>query len=296
MHYELYVDSLFLVNFVMNLYLLLLVDRNTFRTATRRRLLLGAAAGGVLGIVLLLLPGPVLVKGALAAVAGTVGMIFLTFPVRGFKMFLRILEKLLLYSFCMGGAILFLIRCIPGLRDFLTGIFGILGAGGLTFLFLGRFRERKEQADCICHAELICGGEHLQVTALLDSGNSLVEPISGKPVCIVSEHILEGLRPKLSPGVRVVPYHSIGKRKGILEGYLLPELVLELDGISKRFTQVYIAAGPEGISGENDAEAESIKMIINPALFEEQKKGRPHKRQNERIYDTESGVTGKNTI
>ena len=73
MHYELYVDSLFLVNFVMNLYLLLLVDRSTFRTATRRRLLLGAAAGGVLGIVPLLLPGTVLVKGALAAVAGTVG-------------------------------------------------------------------------------------------------------------------------------------------------------------------------------------------------------------------------------
>ena len=296
MHYELYVDSLFLVNFVMNLYLLMLVDHSTFRTATRRRLLLGAAAGGVLGIVPLLLPGPVLIKGALTAATGTVGMIFLAFPVRGFKMFLKILEKLLLYSFCMGGAILFLIRCIPGLRDFLTGIFGILGMGGLTFLFLGRFRERKEQTDCICGAELICGDEHLQVNALLDSGNSLVEPISGKPVCIVSEHILEGLRPKLPPGLRAIPYHSIGKRKGILEGYLLPELILELDGIRKSFTQVYIAAGPEGISGEEDAEAASIKMIINPALFEEQKKGRPHKRQNERIYDTESGITGKNTI
>ena len=296
MHYELYVDSLFLVNFVMNLYLLLLVDRSTFRTATRRRLLLGAAAGGVLGIVPLLLPGPVLVKGALAAVAGTVGMIFLAFPVRGFKMFLKILERMLLYSFCMGGAILFLIRCVPGIRDFLTGIFGILGMGGLTFLFLGRFRERKEQADYICRAELICGDEHQQVTALVDSGNSLVEPISGKPVCIVSEHILEGLRLNLPPGLRAIPYHSIGKRKGIMEGYLLPELVLELDGIRKSFSQVYIAAGPEGINGEEDAEAESVKMIINPALFEEQKKGRPHKRQNERIYDTESGITGKNTI
>lgn len=296
MHYELYVDSLFLVNFVMNLYLLMLVDHSTFRTATRRRLLLGAAAGGVWGIVPLLLPGPVLIKGALTAVAGAAGMIFLAFPVRGFKMFLKILEKLLLYSFCMGGAILFLIRCIPGLRDFLTGIFGILGVGGLTFLFLGRFRERKEQTDCTCRAELICGEEHLQVMALLDSGNSLVEPISGKPVCIVSEHILEGLRPKLPTGLRVIPYHSIGKRKGILEGYLLPELILDLDGIRKSFTQVYIAAGPEGISGEEDAEAASVKMIINPALFEEQKKGRPHKRQNERIYDTESGITGKNTI
>ena len=34
MRYELYVDSLFLINFVMNLYLLILVNRSSLRTAT----------------------------------------------------------------------------------------------------------------------------------------------------------------------------------------------------------------------------------------------------------------------
>ena len=33
MHYELYVDSLFLINFTMNLYLLMLVDRSTLSSA-----------------------------------------------------------------------------------------------------------------------------------------------------------------------------------------------------------------------------------------------------------------------
>lgn len=33
MRYELYADSLLLLNFVMNLYLLILVDRSTLRTA-----------------------------------------------------------------------------------------------------------------------------------------------------------------------------------------------------------------------------------------------------------------------
>ena len=292
MQYELYVDSLFLVNFVMNLYLLLLVDRSTLRTATRGRLLLGAVAGGICGLIPLLLPGPVLLKGGVIAVVGTVGMLLITFPVKGFRMFLRLLEKLLLYSFCMGGALLFLIRSVPQLRRFLTGIFGILGAGGLTFLFLSHFRERKVHEDSICRAELICGDERLQVMALVDSGNSLIEPISGRPVCIVTESILDGLRKVLPPGYRAIPYHSIGKRRGILEGYLLPELVLELDGIRKSFTQVYIAATSQGISEIEEAEAESVKMIVNPMLFLERKKGGPHKRQNERIYDTESGFTG----
>ena len=149
MQYELYVDSLFLVNFVMNLYLLLLVNRSTLRTATRRRLLLGAVAGGICGVMPFLLPGPILLKEGLTAVVGTVGMILITFPVKGFRMFIRLLEKLLLYSFFMGGTLLFLIHRIPQLRSFLTGIFGILGTGGLAFLFLFRFRERNEQNDSI---------------------------------------------------------------------------------------------------------------------------------------------------
>ena len=291
MQYELYVDSLFLVNFVMNLYLLLLVNRSTLRTATRRRLLLGAVAGGICGVMPFLLPGPILLKEGLTAVVGTVGMILITFPVKGFRMFIRLLEKLLLYSFFMGGTLLFLIHRIPQLRSFLTGIFGILGAGGLAFLFLFRFRERNEQNDSICRAELICGDERLQVMALVDSGNSLIEPISGKPVCIVTESIMDGLRKTLPPGYRAIPYHSIGKQRGILEGYLLPELVLELDGISKSFAQVYIAASPQGINESEEEEAESVKMIVNPMLFSERNKGGPHRRQNERIYDTESSFT-----
>ncbi len=38
MHYELYVDSLFFMNFIMNLYLLILVDRSILRTAPLWRL------------------------------------------------------------------------------------------------------------------------------------------------------------------------------------------------------------------------------------------------------------------
>lgn len=296
MHYELYVDSLFLVNFVMNLYLLLLVNRSTFRTATRGRLLLGAAAGGIWGLLPFLLPGPVLVKGVLTAVTGTVGMLLITFPVKGLRMFLRLLERLLLYSFGMGGAMLFLIRSIPQLRHCLTGIFGLLGMGGVTFLFLRHFHEGREQKGSICQAELICGDDRIKVTALVDSGNSLVEPISGKPVCIVSGQVLDALSEGLPPGCRVIPYHSIGRRKGILQGYLLPELELELDGIRKLFSNVYIAASPEGISEQADAEAESVKMIINPMLLWKPKRGGPRGRQNARIYDTESGDTGKNAI
>ena len=293
MHYELYVDSLFLVNFVMNLYLLLLVDRSTLRTATPGRLLAGAAVGGVSGLLPFLLPGPWILKAVAAGAAGTTGMIFVAFPVKNLRMFLKLLERLLLYSFCMGGALLFLIRSVPSLRGFLTGIFGIMGAGGICFLFVVRVRPERKQENSLCRAILIAGETRLEVTALVDSGNSLTEPISGKPVCVVEKEIFEKLRGEEHlAGYRAIPYHSIGKEHGILEGYLLPELRLEFDGIAKSFREVYIAVSPYGINGEETAEAESVKMIINPALFAKTKSGMPRMRQNERIYDTESGNSG----
>ena len=46
MQYEIYIDSLFLLDFAMNLYLLLLVNRNLNHTATWKRLLAGAEWGG----------------------------------------------------------------------------------------------------------------------------------------------------------------------------------------------------------------------------------------------------------
>lgn len=295
MQYELYVDSLFLLNFVMNLYILMLVNRSTLRTATPGRLLAGAAFGGGGYLLLFLLGGPVPVKLLLGA-AGALGMLFITFPVKGLRNFLRLLEKMLFFSFCIGGALLFLIRSLHFAEGILTGIFGILGMGGILFLFLGRFSGETKPEHCICRATLVCRGAAMTVSALIDSGNSLVEPVSGKPVSVVEEKVFRSLCGSGGQGYRVIPYHSIGKKRGILEGYLLPELRLEVDGMCKTFRNIYVAVSPESISAAGDCEADSVKMIINPRLLTETKPGKPEKRQNERIYDTESGDTGKNAV
>lgn len=295
MRYELYVDSLFLINFVMNLYLLMLVNRSTLRTATPGRLIAGAAFGGGSYLLLLISGGAVWLRLILGA-AGAFGMLLIAFRVKGLRNFLKLAEKTLFYSFCIGGGLFFLIRRLHFAERSLTGIFGILGAGGILFLFLARFRRGEQQESCICRATLICGETKVTVAALVDSGNSLAEPVSGKPVSVVEEAVLRSLWESGGPGYRVIPYHSIGKKKGILEGYLLPELRLETEGICKVFRNVYIAASPEGISASEGEEADSIKMIVNPRLLWEKNAGKSQEGQNVRIYDTESGNTGKNAV
>ena len=296
MRYELYVDSLFLINFIMNLYLLKLVDYTAFRIATPLRLLAGAALGAVCFLLPFAGGGPPALKLAAGLLAGTVGMLCITFPVRSLRMFLKLMEKLVLYSFGMGGAMLFLIRCLPLSREALTGAAGILGIGAVAFVFFCRCRTGTGPKESICRATLSRGGKNTSVYALIDSGNSLTEPISGKPVCIVDRKIFRELWGDDGGIFRAVPYHSIGRKRGILPGYLLPKLRLETEGMELVFADVYIAVSDEEISGAENAGAESVNMIINPGLLSKGRTGSRIRRQNERYNDTESDDTGQDAV
>lgn len=294
MHYELYVDSLFFLNFIMNLYLLMLVDKTAYGMAARGRLLAGAAVGAACFLLPFLMAAPAAVKFILGAAAGTAGMLCVTFPVRSLRMFLKLLERLALYSFGLGGGMLFLLRCLPGLRNYLTGVMGILGMGGLLYLLFGRFRCVQDMEHSLCRAVLSREGKQVETTALVDSGNSLTEPVSGKPVSIVEQRLFDSLWEKTPECFRAVPYHSVGKKRGIMPGFLLPGLRLEIEGMTYAFSDVYIAVSEEGISG--DASAESVNMIINPGLFAKSVVGGRKKRQNERHNDSESDDTGQDSV
>lgn len=276
MHYELYVDSLFFLNFIMNLYLLLLVDRSTLKTAALGRILAGAAVGAGCGLFPLLGMGSLFSRLAVGTLAGAAGMLCVAFPVRSMRMFLKLLERLVLYSFGLGGGMLFLVRLVPSARKALVSVPGILGMGILFFPLFLRFRNGFGTKDGLCRAVLSKNGERMEVAALIDSGNSLTEPISGKPVCVVDREVHDRLWEKEETGgFRAIPYHSIGRKRGILRGYLLPELTVKAEGMEVSFADVYIAVSEEEIAGANSADAKSVNMIINPRLFAEGKKGKP---------------------
>lgn len=296
MHYELYVDSLILINFGMNLYLIMLVNLSTFKTAAPWRMLLGALAGSLSYVLMLAGVLPPVLRLPAGILTGGLGMLLIAFPVKSLRTLLRLSEKLLLAAFGLGGMQLFLLRCFPALRQWLTGVWGLLTAGGIAFLFLGRGMTGAGRKDCLCRAILRRDGASMTVAALIDSGNSLVEPVSGKPVSVVEEEVFRALWKNSMQGFRAIPYHSVGKSRGIMNGYLLPELALEVGGARKELRGVYIAVSREGLHASQSAAEESIKMIVNPALLEGGGRGRPRRRQNERTYDSESGNTGEDAV
>lgn len=265
MYYELYIDSLFLINFVMNLYLLEVVNITLMRTATRKRVIAGAAFGALSYLLPFLWSGPIWLKLLLGAVIGTIGMIGITFHTKSIKGFLKVLERLVLFTFLFGGVLLFIIKSFPRVRIYITNVFGLLGLGALIFMGVSYFLSKKKQTQNIYKVLVIGKGAQMSIHALLDTGNGLIEPISGKPVCIIERNIFENLWIDNNPGgFRMIPFHSIGKNNGILPGYIIPEIQIEIDGIVKSCKNLYVAVGEEKLSASG-----SYKMILNPSLLEQ---------------------------
>ena len=58
-------------------------------------------------------------------------------------------------------------------------------------------------------------GESCTIHALLDTGNSLCDPVTGKPVCILGKRQAgEILKEKELQTLRYIPYCSVGTEKG----------------------------------------------------------------------------------
>ena len=262
MYYEVYVDSLFVVNFVMNLYILILVNGSTLRTATRRRLLAGAGVGALCYLMPFVIPVPAWVKYPVALVGGTGLMIYIVFRPGNIRGFMAILKWMFVYSFLMGGLLLFVRDNIPFLYQFTTEIWAVCGIGALCAMLISYTceKERKRAQESSCRATLVSRSNRVTVEALLDSGNGLVEPISGKPVSVIEPEVYRALWGEGEQPFRAIPYHSVGKRHGIMRGYLVTGLELEIGGVTKRLSDVYVAVSEE--SGK-------VAMIINPAILNE---------------------------
>jgi len=64
---------------------------------------------------------------------------------------------------------------------------------------------------------------------MIDSGNTLKDPLSGKPVCIVRKTLMENLLLHMEHPERrytVIPYHSVGVEQGLLDGYRMDKLTV----------------------------------------------------------------------
>lgn len=276
-----YIDVLFLLNLTVDYLLLLASARITGEMISRIRLALGALLGAAYAAVLFL-PGCQWLSHPSCKVCAAVLMVL-----TGFGRSPRLLRLLLVFfgaSAALGGIVLAL---------------QLLGAGGLTlengvlytgfdirlllvtvivcyavlsFAF-GRAARHSGKGGQLQPARLILGEKALGLTVLLDTGNTLTDPVNNRPVMVAEARALgallpEGIDPADPVGTmerlkdaqllrrfRLLPYRAVGVEYGMLLAMRPDRVILggrELKGmlVALSPTPVSDGGGYQALIGE----------------------------------------------
>lgn len=267
MYYKLYIDSVFFVQFVMNLYLLSITGKVLKCTATHGRILSGALLGaGMICLVILFPVWNLRIRLAFGVIPVSMCMIRAAFAIRPPALLIKSSLIMGVCGFLMGGVVLWLSNRFTWVGKRQYGIWTIAFCGYISYRFL-RFLIRKlyqEKADDLKSVRIPAGGKNIHLKALLDTGNHLCEPVNGAPVCIVSENAAGEFQEFFLPErYHAIPYRSIGKKMGILDAYELPELIIEDTYREICCKRVIVAICNTGISQDS-----LYQMILHPQLME----------------------------
>lgn len=270
-----YVDVLFVLNTVVDYLLILSAARLSGEPLRRMRFALGALLGGIYAVSLFL-PGMEFLSHPLCRAASMCIMMLTAYG--GSRRLFRQSLLFLLLTCALGGGVIAI---------------GLLGRGGLS-LGNGVFYSKLDfqtvlLSAAVCYAVLslvfrrlaqhtLAGGElvrltlsldgrSIEITALVDTGNTLKDPVSGCPVIVADGIQLAPLFPKdhrpnlndlcdpasgiirLGTGVwrgkfALLPYRSVGMDRGLL-------LAVRVDQASLNNTEqgsMLVALSPNSVS------------------------------------------------
>lgn len=219
--YEIYLDVYFIENVILDAAMLTLAVFLMGKKLMPWRVLLAAAIGGC-GAVF------VLVFGIRYGILYIFAVLLTDFAMFQAAAKTDIGEKLLgiVYFHALAFAYAKLEAC-AAMLNMGKGI-RIIALAALTgTIMLISFYQNKKKPQRIYMVTITENGENVELKALFDTGNLLTEPISQKPVSIIEENETTKLWLTAQPQkYRVIPFHSVGKEHGILEGTTVDELII----------------------------------------------------------------------
>ena len=227
-----YAEYLFLENFIAGLGILKLTALMCGRYLGNFRLIAGACMCGIFSFIILLnLSGFMTFFYEILFVLTVIAASFA--PVR-WRMLLRIGAVFYCISFLLGGSAVAVIW-LSGAGGAVNNGFFYIGAGGYLLVMAGGaagvimlmsvmkfMRQRGEQAPKTVKLSIELMGKTLECTGKIDSANFLKDPLSGKPVSLISAKKAEECWGDILSSdmwknrVRAVPCKSVGCENGVI--------------------------------------------------------------------------------
>lgn len=242
-----------LLNFFVNLFLLLGANAMTGHHATRKRIFPGALLAVVYGLACM--------SPKFSFLVGTfwhlVSMSLICAVAFGFTgVALRSTALFFLFQLAITGV-------ASGARE--QGVWSALaGVGAVGLLWILGFWD-MEKRKALVPVELVYRGRRIKLTALRDTGNTLRDPITGQVALIVGADVaqkltgltqkqlqdpVETMRISYMPGMQLIPYSTIGKSGGMLLAMRMKHVTID------RWTgSSLVAFAPESIGDGHNYQA-----------------------------------------
>lgn len=265
------------------------------------------------------------VKFLIASLLGSIYAVFSYFPEYSylFTFFMKILFSIFIVIIAYTPAYFHLLLKLIGIFYIVSFIFGGAAFGFFYFIngldltrngvsFIGNFpikilivavagayftvrfswdyiQHRIKRERLILGVEMSFDKKQLCLDALVDTGNSLKDPITNAPVIITEYEIIRELLPddiqkifeqcgendlnaiaeimtisKWAARFRIIPYKSLGRENGMLVGFK-PDMVTIFDGSKKiQLSNIIIAIYRKKLSGDGEYSA-----LIYPEMLKE---------------------------
>ena len=238
-----YLDIIFLENTLMNYIILYATGFVQKRKMKNFKLIVSSTLGALYAIISYMNIIPIY-SAPFMKILLSIIMIYIAFNNENIKQITKNLLMFYLASFVIGGCALAMLYLIsPQNVSFQNGVLvgtypmkvtlfaGLIGFIIIQYSFSLNKRQMKIK-DLLCDVKIVVDGKEVKLKGYIDSGNTLKDPLSKKPVIIVEKSIMENIidTDNLLGGderlkLRLIPFKSIGKQNGMLIG-IKPEYVI----------------------------------------------------------------------
>ena len=261
-----YADTLIIINFIVNYLLLRACTSITGHSFKTPRLLASAAVGGFISLMIFIDNIP-LSANIIIKITVLLLTVFIAFGAKSLKAFLKNCAAFFLVNFGFAGIMLAICTTIMpdsaiyknGIVYFDISIFTLTVSAIICYVVLSiisRFVKSKTPCKSIYSIRIHYCGKSVECKALFDSGNTLCDCFSGKPVIIAEKYLTDNICDDditAMKNFRLIPFSTI-KDSGALPSFLSDKTEICIEGKWYESKEIYIAVTNKKIvSGEYSA-------------------------------------------
>lgn len=297
---EIYLDVLILENIVMNYLILWTSGKLSKMRTTNLRLFMGALLGALYAAFLIIRPDIRAYYTVAAKMLLSIAMVAVTFSPGKFISFVKILVIFYISTFIFAGASFALIYLNNQGALIKSGMIYVYWQSKWTTIFLSIitaliiiriFQEliqyRLIRENLLIKIRIKFDSKEADIAALIDTGNSLYDPLSNMPVIVVEFNALKDILPpeirsifddsmeadftlitdqlynsKWFNRFRLIPFSSLGKENGMLIGFRPDFVEIGDDDTEKKGISDVII----GIYNHTLSKGEHYKALLSPDL------------------------------